>query len=133
MPVQWFRTWQRFGGRRRQTAVRRCLAVFLLLAFAASAAFGVAVSSQASLAASTAHGHSIANDGGNDPCCPEQKSHTPDGTCVSAGGCSLWVAVGAAPTFMPPDGELVHAGPATAGSGAVPFPHFHPPKLSARV
>ena len=54
MAVQWLRAWRQVRGRSRQTALRRCLAAFLLLAFAASAAFNVAVASQASLAASTA-------------------------------------------------------------------------------
>ena len=104
MAVQWLRAWRQVRGRSRQTALRRCLAAFLLLAFAASAAFNVAVASQASLAASTAHGHSIAHDGGDDPCCVDQKSHNGNGICVGAGGCSLWVAVAVAPTFMPPEG-----------------------------
>ncbi|GIK96322.1 MAG: hypothetical protein BroJett029_05310 [Alphaproteobacteria bacterium] len=132
MVVQWFRAWQQVRGR-RQTPARRWLAVLLVLAVAASAVLNVTAGDQASLAASAAHEHSVDHHGADDPCCPDQKSHTQDGICASAGGCSLWMAASPMPSFVPPDGESVQAEPAAAGSGAVPFPHFHPPKLSARV
>lgn len=133
MAVQWFRTWQQVPGRRRQTPVRRWLAVLLLLVVAASTALHIAGGSQVTLAASAAHEHSIAHHGGDGPCCPDQKSHAQDGICASAGGCSLWMAATPTPSFLPPDGEPVQSEPVSARSGAVPFPHFHPPKLSARV
>lgn len=131
--VQWFRAWQQVRGRRRQTAVRRWLALLLLLAVAASAALNVVGSSQVSLAASTAHDHSTAYQGGDDPCCPHQTKHTQDGVCASAAGCSLWMAAALTASILPPDGGPLQAEPAAEGSGAVPFPHFHPPKLSEHV
>lgn len=133
MAVQWFRTWQQVRRRRRQTPVRRWLAVVLLLAVAVSAALSNPGGGQVSLAASMGHDHSTAYQGADDPCCPDQTKHTQDGICASAGGCSLWIAATPPPSFLPPDGAPVQAEPAAAASGAVPFPHFHPPKLSTRV
>lgn len=132
--MQRFGTWRGLPGWRRKTpAARHWLVLFLLLAFAASAALHIAGGSQAALAASPAHEHSIAHDGGDDPCCPAQKSHAQDGICASASGCSLWMSASLTTSFLPPDGEPVQAEPAADGSAAVPFPHFHPPKLLERV
>lgn len=130
--MQWLRTWQRVWERCRRTPARRWLVAPLLLAVAASAAYHVLDGSQADLAASATHEHSIDHHGSGDPCCSDQ-SHTQDGICASADGCSHWMAAAPAPSFLSPDGELVQAEPAAAGSGAVPFSHFHPPKLFARV
>lgn len=131
--MQWLRRGQQVRGRRRQTPVRHWLAALLLLAIAVSVALNFPGGGQMSFAASTAHDHSTAHQGGDDPCCPAQKSHTQDRICASAGGCSLWMAPTPTPSFLPPDGEPVQVEPAADGSGAVPFPHFHPPKLSTRV
>jgi hypothetical protein len=130
--MQWLRTWQQAPGCRRQTAVRRGLAGFLLLVLSASM-LHVADATQATLAVSAAHEQMIAHDGGEEPCCPHQTRHAQDGACTSAAGCSLWVTVATASIFFLPEAESLQGEPATAPVGLLPFPHFHPPKLSARV
>ena len=131
--VQWLRARRQVRGRRRQTTVRRWLAMLLLLAVAASAALTVATGDQTGVVAAAAHEHSVGHSGADDPCCPDQNRHSQDGICASAGGCSLWIASTPTPSFLPPEDQPVQVEPAAAGPGAVPFPHFHPPKLSARV
>lgn len=132
MKLQWLRTRQE-APRRPVMDGRAWLAVLVLLGLIASAALHIAIGSESAAASGHAHGGSIASIDGDEPCGSDQKGHNHGGICVGSGGCSLCVSVTPQATLVLSENGIEQGERTATFSGATIFPHFHPPKPSARV